>query len=128
MKKFIIVLLLIIPATTFAKNKQGMGQADMQNMMKQMQEVQECMARIDQNQLNQLQQRSEEAKNEIDALCAKGKKSKAQKKGIAFAKEMAKSPAIKQMKKCGELAQGALPDMPTSYDQKDYSKQHVCDQ
>ena len=91
------------------------------------------MARIDQGELNKLQERSEQANKDIEALCTTDKRSKAQKKAITFAKEMAKSPALKQMQKCGEMMQGAMPgmpmpDIPTTFDQKDYSGSHVCDE
>ncbi len=128
MKTLIMALLLTVPATVSAQNNQGMNQADMQNMMQQMQKVQECMQSIDQSQLLELQKRSEQVGSEIDELCAAGDRSKAQKKALAFAKEAAKSPAMKQMQKCGKLVQGELPGMPTNLERKDFSETHVCDE
>ena len=128
MKPLMLALLLTIPAAVSAQNNPGMNQPDMQNMMQQMQKVQQCMQGIDQTQMEELQKRSEQANSEIDALCAAGDRSKAQAKAMAFAKEIAKSPVMKQMQKCGKLVQGALPGMPTTYEQKDFSKQHVCDE
>jgi len=132
MKILAILLFMLVPITASAQNQPNMNQGDMQKVMQQMQKMQECMARIDQDQLNKLQERSEQANKDIEALCATGKRSKAQKKAIAFAKEMASSPAIKQMQKCGELIQGAIPgmsmpSMPNTFDPKDYSGTHVCD-
>jgi hypothetical protein len=128
MKIFIMALLLAVPAAVSAQNNQVMNQADVQNMMQQMQKVQECMQSIDQSQLEELQKRSEQASSEIDALCAAGDRAKAQKKAIAFAKEAATFPAMKQMQKCGKLVQGELPGMPTNFEQKDFSETHVCDE
>jgi hypothetical protein len=128
MKILAIILFLLAPITASAQNQPSMNQGDMQKVMQQMQKMQECMARIDQGQLNKLQERSEQANKDIEALCATGKRSKAQKKAISFAKEMVNSPEIKQMQKCGKLLEGTMPGMPTTFDQKDYSSSHVCDE
>jgi hypothetical protein len=133
MKILAIILFLLAPITASAQNQPSMNQGDMQTIMQQMQKMQKCMARIDQDQLNKLQELSEQANKDIEALCADGKRSKAQKKAITFAKEMASSPALKQMQKCGEMMQGTMPGMPMpgmpdTFDQKDYSSSHVCDE
>ena len=59
-------------------------------------------------------------------------KKKAQKKAIAFSKEMMKNPALVQMKKCGEMTKGLVPEgsMPQMEEEDfgfDPSKGHVCD-
>jgi hypothetical protein len=130
MKIFAAITLLLFPTTLLAQSYGGMKQGDMQNMMKAMQQVQECMAGIDQAQLNELQARSEKFKKKIDEWCAAGKRSKAQKQALNFGKKIAADPVMKQMEKCGEMAQGALPmpGMVETYDQKDYADKHVCDQ
>ena len=98
-------------------------------MMQVMQEVQKCMANIDQGKLNKLQARSEKINQEINALCTQGKRDKAQKRAMAFGKEIASDPTMQQMRKCGEMAQGALPmeGMVETYDEKEYANRHVCD-
>ena len=126
MKK-ICLLILMLPVAAFAQNYQNMNKGDMQKMMQQMQKVQQCMESIDQSQLNDLQQRAEQMKKEIDTLCAQGNRSKAQKTALSFSKEISKDPSMNQMRKCGELAQGAIPNMPTMYDEKDMASRHVCD-
>lgn len=128
MKKLFCLAMLALPAVAFAQNYPGMNQGDMQKMMQQMQKVQQCMEGIDQSQLNDLQQRAEQMKKEIDTLCAQGNRSKAQKTALSFSKEIAKDPSMNQMRKCGELAQDAIPNMPTMYDEKDMANKHVCDQ
>lgn len=135
MKTFITGVLLLIPATLLAANPSGLNQGstqnapDMQNMMQVMQQVQECMAKIDENQMEQLQVQSEKFGKEIESLCAEGKRDKAQKQAMTFAKEVASSPVMKQMRECGEMAQGAVPMMEGIgvYDEKKYEETHVCD-
>ena len=128
MKKLFCFVMFVFPTLAFAQNYPGMNQGDMQKMMQQMQKVQQCMEGIDQSQLNDLQKRAEQMKKEIETLCAQGNRSKAQKTALSFSKEIAKDPSMNQMRKCGELAQGALPNMPTMYDEKDMANKHVCDQ
>ena len=108
MKVFLALCLLFLPASLYAQNQGQMNQGNMQDMMKVMQQVQECMAQIDQNELNELQVRAEKFKQEIDGLCGQGKRDDAQNKAMAFAKKMMADPSLQQMKKCGEMAQGAF--------------------
>ncbi|MGI9537897.1 MAG: hypothetical protein ACR2PB_12560 [Desulfocapsaceae bacterium] len=130
MKTAIIILLLLTPVLALAQNTGGMNQGNMQNMMQVMQQVQECMAGIDQAKLQELQVRSEKMSKEIKGLCSKDQRDKAQKTAISFAKEIASDPTLKQMQKCGEMAQGALPMMGTveTFDEKEYANKHVCDE
>ena len=129
MKTSVIFFLLLLPVTVFAQNYGNMNKADMQNMMQAMQEVQKCMAGIDEAKLNELKKSSEQTKEEIDTLCAQGKRDKAQQQAMAFGRKMASDPTIEQMRKCGEIAQGALPmtGMADIFEEKDYSSRHVCD-
>ncbi|NNK96456.1 MAG: hypothetical protein HKP41_19080 [Desulfobacterales bacterium] len=128
MKKLFCLVMLVFPTIAYSQNYPGMNQGDMQKMMQQMKKVQQCMEGIDQSQLNDLQMRAEQMKREIDTLCAQGSRSKAQKTALSFSKEIAKDPSMNQMRKCGELAQGAIPNVPTMYDEKDMASKHVCDQ
>lgn len=130
MKIAVILVVLLTPALALAQNSGGMNQNNMQNMMQVMQQVQECMAGIDQSKLQELQVRSEKMSEEIEGLCSKGNRDKAQKTAISFGKEIASDPTLKQMQKCGEMAQGALPMMGTveTFDEKEYANKHVCDE
>ncbi len=130
MKTSMTLIFLLLPAIAFAQNYGNMNKGDMQNMMQVMQQVQQCMADIDQTKLKELQTRSEQAKKKIDTLCAQGKRDKAQEQAISFGRKIASDPTIKQMQKCGEMAQGAMPmpDMVETYDEEKYANQHVCDQ
>lgn len=131
MKKIALSLIFVVIAFIPVAQGQGMNEGDMQNIMKAMQKVQECMAKVDQSDLAALEQRGEEMEAEIKALCDQGKRDKAQKKAIAFSKEMMKNPALQQMKKCGEISKGMLPEgsVPEMEDDEfDPSKGHVCDE
>jgi hypothetical protein len=130
MKTFIALFLLLLPTTLFAQNYGNMNKGDMQKMMQVMQQVQECMSNIDQTKLNELQARSEQATQNIDALCAQGKRDKAQKQAMAFGKKITSDPTVQQMRTCGKMAEGAVPmtGMVETYDEKTYANRHVCDE
>ena len=130
MKMYLTLFIILFSSTGFAANQSPMNQPNMQNMMQVMQQVQQCMAGIDQTKLNELQAQSEKFEQELNALCAQGQRDKAQKQALAFGRKMAADPTMKQMRTCGEMAQGALPmmDMGKTYDEKEYANKHVCDQ
>ncbi len=129
MKTAAMLVAFLLPATALAQNPQTMNQGNMQNMMQVMQQVQECMASIDQSKLQDLQVKSEKMSKDIKSLCSKGQRDKAQNMAISYGREMASDPTLKQMQKCGEMAQGALPMMGDikTYDEKEYASKHVCD-
>ncbi len=134
MKTSMFLLFLFLPTIAFAQDVQNMNQGDMQKMMEQAQKMQVCIQNIDQEKLLALEQRSEQFGTEIKALCDSGKRDKAQEKAMSFAKEMAKDPTVLQMGKCGEMMQGAMPDMMADMpfmDQEqdgEQSSMHVCDE
>ena len=130
MKTAFIMVVLLAPAFALAQNPGTMNQGNMQNMMQAMQQVQECMAGIDEAKLQELQVKSEKMSREIDSLCSQGKRDQAQKTAISFGKEIASDSTLKQMQKCGEMAQGGLPIMGNveTYDEKEYANRHVCDE
>ena len=131
MKTATFILLLLVPVAVFAQNFQGMNEGDMQKIMQQMQKMRQCMEQVDQSELKDFEKRAQEADAEIKALCANGKREKAQKEAIKFGKEVAKIKAIGEMKKCAELmegVQGMLPPIPYMDKETDYSDHHVCDQ
>jgi hypothetical protein len=130
MKTVLILVVLLLPATTLAQNPQTMNKGNMQNMMQVMQQVQECMASIDQAKLQELQVKSEKMSKDIERLCSQGERDKAQKTAISYGRTMVSDPTLKQMQKCGEMAQGALPMMGDvkTYDEKEYASKHVCDE
>ena len=121
------ILLLLIPMVSVAQNYQGMSEADMQNTMQQMQKMQSCMSNVDQESLKALEQRSYQIEAEVKSLCASGKRDEAQETAISMGKEMMSNPAMQEMKKCGEMMQGMVPQMAFMDQDKDFSDKHVCD-
>ncbi len=130
MKLILTIILIIIPYSAIAQNDDMQG-ADMQKMMQGMQKMQECMANVDQAELQNMESEAEEFSAEIQALCDQGKRSKAQKKAIKYSKKIMKNPAMKQMQKCGEMANEFIPahlQESTVEEEFDFSNKHVCDE
>jgi hypothetical protein len=125
MKIFVAILCLMFPVAATAQN-QGMNMGDMQKMM---QEMQQCIAKVDKAELEALEQESEKVGKELETLCGKGERKKAQKRALAYSNKIMKSPALVQMKKCGEITKGMMPGnaMPSFEDEFDFSNRHVCD-
>ncbi len=130
MKGAVILIALLLPVSALAQTPQTMNQGNMQDMMQVMQKVQECMASIDQAKLQELQVKSEKMTKDIERLCSQGQRDKAQNMAISYGRKMASDPTLKQMQKCGEMAQGALPMMGevNTYDEEKYAGTHVCDE
>lgn len=130
MKGAVILIALLLPVSALAQTPQTMNQGNMKDMMQVMQKVQECMASIDQAKLQELQVKSEKMTKDIESLCSQGQRDKAQNMAISYGRKMASDPTLKQMQKCGEMAQGALPMMGevNTYDEEKYASTHVCDE
>jgi len=131
MKVLVITLCLMFPVVAIAQN-QSMNAGDMQQMQQMMQLIQkmrQCMAQVDQARLEAIGEKSEKVGQEIEALCKAGKRKKAQKMAIAYGKKIMKDPVMVQVKKCGKITKGMLPEsMPPSFeDEFDFSNKHVCD-
>ncbi len=134
MKKILFsVLFVMFACVTSAQGQsrgQGMGEADMQNLMQMMQKMQECMAKVDQQELERLGAEADTMEAELKELCAEGKRDKAQKTAIAYSKKIMNNPALKQMQECGEMTKGLIPQEeqePSLAEEFDFSNRHVCD-
>ena len=123
------LVILLIPVLAFAQSPSGFDQQQMQAMMQKGQEMQACMQNIDQTEMKALEQQGKQMQAEVEKLCVTGQRDEALNKAIAYGKEMIKNPAMQEMKKCGEMMQGMMPDM--SQFSRDYenddSQGHVCD-
>jgi predicted lipoprotein len=130
MKRIVAVLtVLLMPFAAAAQNMMGMDQADMQKYMQMMQEMQACMEKVDQTKLDALEKRSEEFNAEIDALCAQGKRDEAQKKAIAFSREMADNATVQQIRQCTEKFVDMMPQEERSFmEDFDAAERHICDE
>ena len=96
-------------------------------MMEQAQKMQECMGKVDPSVMETMQREGQAMASRVDALCAAGKRDEAQDEAIAYGKKLNASSEFKQVRKCGEMMRGAMPQttMPTP---EDLAKGlHVCD-
>lgn len=104
----------------------GMDPQQMQRMASQMQK---CMQQIDMSALEKMKTRAENMEREISSLCKNGQRNKAMEKGMAFAREINKTPELVKMRKCTSSMKGMMPDL-SHYESlsKDKGKHsHICD-
>ena len=129
MKIIVVILFIMFPVAVTAQN-QGMAGNSMEKMMQLMQEMEQCMAKVDQVALEEFEEEAERFGEEIEELCKKGDRKKAQKKAIAFGKKAMKSPALIQVQKCSKITKGLeLGQSDFSFeDQFDFSNKHICDE
>lgn len=127
MNRFIPVFVLVLISFNLFAGNRGMSEEEMQKMMEQAKEMQKCMAKVDQSALEALSARGEKLQAEVKQLCANGKRDKAQKKAIAFGKEIANSKEMKAIRQCGEMTRGMIQVMPMK-DYGDGKNKHICDE
>ena len=93
--------------------------------------MQECMMNVDQEKLREIEQRSRKLDDELKILCAEGKRDEAQAKAMSFGMELAQDPTLLEMRKCGEMYQEMMPQLPYmgqyQEDDEGRSSGHVCD-
>lgn len=131
MKRLTLSFLLLLPFGANAQMPPGMDQAQMQQMMQQMQSMQNCMQNIDQTEMKAFEQRARKMEAEVKTLCTQDKRDEARSVAMAFGMEVAKSPSMQQVKKCGESMKDFLPRMPMLNQEKyenDRTHKHVCDE
>ncbi len=107
-----------------------MTQEQMQKMMQGAMKMQECMSKIDPAVMQRVQEDGKKIAVEIDTLCAAGKRDEAQQQAMAYAKSMADSRDMEQMRACGMMAQGTMPNMAMgngTTEQEHAAAGHVCD-
>ena len=129
MKNSILLVLLFMPLAVFAESYSGFDSQQMQGMMQKAQDMQACMQNVDQAEMRALEKQGKQMQAEVKKLCVAGKRDEALNVAIEYSQEMAKSSAIQEMKKCGEMMQKMMPDL--SKFSKDYSSDnsdgHICD-
>ncbi|NOQ76809.1 MAG: hypothetical protein GQ475_03250 [Methylococcaceae bacterium] len=129
MKKVISIIILLMPVLVSAQDFSAMNPQKMQAMMQKAQQMQVCMQNIDQVKMHEFQQRAKQMSEDVQALCSAGSRAEAMNRAMAFSDEIASNTAMQQVKKCGEIMQGVVPDllgMAEAY-QDDGSSQHICD-
>lgn len=122
---WIIIVLLSLPV--YAQNPSNMNEQSIQQMMEQMQKMQACMQNIDQSRLPELERKSRLIEAEIKSLCAKGKRDQAEQRALDFAKEIEQDKDLQAMRKCGEMMQGVMPQMPFVDDEQSTGTTHICE-
>ncbi len=130
MKIAIYFAILLMPALVSAQTIPGADPQKMQEMMQKAQEMKACMQNVDQTKMKAFQQRVKQTGEEVKALCSAGKRDEALNKAMSFSKEIASDTTMQEMKKCGEIMKGFMPDFSeiTQAYQDDGAKGHVCDQ
>lgn len=120
-----LILLALTPVVAHAEYP-DMSQEQMQKMMAQAQKMQACFSQADPAAMQRMAEQGKALQAEISAMCKSGDRDGAQKRAVAYAKEMMNDKAFQVMKKCGEEIAQTMPQM----DLKDYSDEkqgHVCD-
>ena len=131
--KFISIITVLFTVAFQATNAeaQGMSEEQIQQMILQTQAAQECFGEIDQSAFAELEAKGKKMEAEIKALCAEGKRDEAMSTAMKYGMEMQNDPQIKEMRKCGEMMQGMMDNMPQPYmppstdDSEDGG--HICD-
>jgi hypothetical protein len=119
------IVLALTPTIGLAQQPPGFDPAQMQEMMKKfqdpaaMQKLQQqaeaasrCMEGIDEKQLRGLQARAEAAGEEIDKLCAAGKKDEALRQGLKLSRELQNDATVKKIRACSAELGDMMKDMP----------------
>lgn len=129
MKSLTLLVLLFMPLLLNAQNTPQFNQQQMQAMMQNAQQMQTCMENIDQSEMQAFEQKAQQIEAEIHAHCSAGERDQALDKAKAFGLEVSSNTAIQEMKKCGEMMQGFMPDLSTMMQQniEELSERHVCD-
>lgn len=115
-RTFVLLSIALAPVLAFAQMPQGMppgmdaealmrqfnDPAAMQRMQREAEAAQACFSKISEAELKALEKKGKQAGEEIEALCAAGKKSQALAKALALSREMRNDPTVKQIRKCSE--------------------------
>ena len=122
MIKIAALFLLLLPVSVFA---QTIDPAKLELMKQQLKSMQSCIQKTDKAEMKKIGQQAKALEVEVKALCAAGKRDAAQQKAINFGQEIAVSPAMEEMKKCGEQVTAMLPSLIS--EMGDSEENHVCD-
>jgi len=129
-----VFILLASSAAISAPVTAQMDQAQMEKMMQGMAQMAACFENLDQDKLNALAEEGQAVEKELKQLCADGKRAQAQTKAMAFGMKFLQSEEFQQVKQCGEMAQGMMPEIPdySVYADEDSAvedmkSRHVCD-
>ncbi len=126
-----ILMTLFASANISNAHAQGMSDAQMQQMMQQAGAMQKCFENIDQSAIQGLEAKGRNMESKIRALCSAGKRDEAMRAAMKYSKEIHNDPQLKAIRKCSEMMQGMMANMPQPFtppipDAKDKGR-HLCD-
>ncbi|MEW8393471.1 MAG: hypothetical protein AB2651_16970 [Candidatus Thiodiazotropha sp.] len=109
----------------------GMSEQQMQQMMLNAEKAQQCFSKFKKSDFDELEAKGKKMESEIKALCAAGKRDEAMSTAMKYSKQMYSDPKMKEIRKCGELMQGATAGMPQAYmpptEEEQDEAGHICD-
>ncbi len=116
LRQLVLVSVVLTPALALAQMPQGMppgmdaealmrqfsDPAAMERMQREAEAAQACFSKISEAELKALEKKGKQAGDEIEALCAAGKKKQALAKAMALSREMQNDPTVKQIRECSK--------------------------
>ncbi len=130
MKNSCLLLIALMPLAVLAQTPPGFDSEQMQSMMQKVQEMQVCMEKIDKSQLDVFEQRGKQMQQEVQKVCAAGRRDEALDMVLNFTNEIKSNPAIEAMKKCSEPMKGmalGFSQMIEPFTGKN-PERHICDE
>lgn len=105
---------------------QTLDAEQMSALLGQAQQLQGCVAELDQTALESIQNEGQAVKQEVDTLCAQGKRDDAQARALAFGQTVEASAEMQQFLACAEGLNSMLPALLPSVAEL-ASQGHICD-
>jgi len=116
LRMIVLAAVALAPAVALAQMPQGMPSgmdaealmrqfndpAAMERMQREAEAAQACFSKISEAELKALEKKGKQAGEEIEALCAAGKKSEALAKAMKLSREMQNDPTVKQIRECSK--------------------------
>lgn len=118
------LVLLLAPAFVLA---QAPDEAQMRRMMEQAQKMQDCMTKVDQGAMEAMAAEGQAFSKKVEALCAAGKRDEAMSQAMDYGRRISASEEVQQMRKCGEMMKGMMPEIPMPKSPEEGGK-HICDE
>lgn len=98
-----------------------------QSMIDAAEQMRSCFERVNEQELQQLQSRASAIESEVRELCEAGQETHARSVVVQYAREFSNSPAIKQLRECGDMGKALIPEAPDFANEEQLEEGHVCD-
>ena len=116
LRMIVLAAVVMAPAVALGQMPQGMpagmdaealmrqfnDPAAMERMQREAEAAQACFSKISEAELKALEKKGKQAGEEIEALCAAGRKSEALAKAMKLSREMQNDPTVKQIRECSK--------------------------